>query len=368
MKISLYKLSTIAGMFAILLAACAPAAPAAPVAPVEVTRIVEVAAEPVVQEVVVTATPAPVEKDPNTPVRIGFFVLALGNSYEEARVIGATEAAAKFNATTKFFVSEFDPIKQNQQIDDAVTSGNFDVLIVHCGDCTAVVPPIENALKAGLIVIAADSPIGPNVGSLEPYPQGVSAVIGRTAVSFGTWIGKTIVDACEGIDPCQVTYLVGAQSYTADQVRYEALQKVTNEYSKIKIVSFQEGKYDQDISRKVMQNVFQSNPDINVVASSGDQMTLGAILAAEDAGLKNIKFIGAGASKLGCQAISDGKMLTSYADIPHTQGIELVKTAVAIARGQDYTKSLNLETLSPPLPSAGPMISKGGLENFICQW
>lgn len=46
-----------------LVSACAPAAPAAPAstsAPVEVTRIVEVAAEPVVKEVVVTATPAPV--------------------------------------------------------------------------------------------------------------------------------------------------------------------------------------------------------------------------------------------------------------------------------------------------------------------
>ena len=64
MKTTLYKLGTIAGLFAILLAACAqaaPVAPAAPAAPVEVTRIVEVAAQPVVQEVVVTATPAPVD-------------------------------------------------------------------------------------------------------------------------------------------------------------------------------------------------------------------------------------------------------------------------------------------------------------------
>ena len=50
----------ILGVFAILLAACAPAATVAPSAPieVEVTRIVEVAAEPVIQQVVVTATPA----------------------------------------------------------------------------------------------------------------------------------------------------------------------------------------------------------------------------------------------------------------------------------------------------------------------
>lgn len=319
-----------------------------------------------------TASPVAQERDlsdPNTPVRIAFFVLALGNSYEEARVIGATEAAAEYNATTQFFICEFDPIKQNQQIDDAVTSGNFDAIVVHSGDTTAVVPSIENALEAGLIVIAADSPIGPDTASLDPYPDGVSAVIARTAQSFGTWIGKTIVEACEGTDPCQVAYIIGDQAYTADQERYIALEKVTDEHSNIEIVSFQEGSYDQDVSRKVMQNVFQSNPDINVVASSGDQMTLGAILAAEDAGLEeDIKFIGAGASILGCEAIAEGKMLTSYADIPYTQGIVDVKTAVAVARGEEYAKSLNLETLSPPLPSEGPMIYKGDLDTYECQW
>lgn len=307
-------------------------------------------------------------KDPKTPVRIAFFALALGNSYEEARLIGATEAAAEVNATTQFFISEFDPIKQNQQIDDAVLSGNYDAFILHCGDCTAVVPSIENALKAGLIVIAADSPIGPDYASLDPYPKGVSAFIGRTAPSFGTWIGKTIVEACEGIDPCQVAYLIGDQAYTADQVRYAALEKVTKEKSNIEIVSFQQGDYDQDASRKVMQNVFQSNPEIDVVASSGDQMTLGAILAAEDAGLENINFIGAGASKEGCLAIAAGKMITSYADIPYTQGILDVKTAVAVARGQEYEKSTNLETMSPPLPAKGPMIYKDDLDSYECQW
>lgn len=306
--------------------------------------------------------------DPKTPVRIGFFIVALGNSYEEARMAGASGTAAELNATTQFFTGDFDPIKQNQQIEDAIASKNFDVLIVHPIDNTAVVPPIEEALKAGLIVIGTDAPIGPNISSLDPYPAGVAAMIGRTGTSFGTWIGKSVVEACGNLDPCNFAYLIGNQSLTVDQDRYNAILAVLKDHPNIKIGSLQEGKYAQDVSREVMQNVFQSTPDINVVASSGDQMTLGAILAAEDAGLTGITFVGAGASKLGCQAIKDGKMFASYADMPYTQGQEVVKLAVAAARGQSHPTSVNLETLSPPLPPEGPMINLTNVESYQCQW
>lgn len=59
MKTKFHKISIIVVLFAILLASCAPAAPAAPV---EVTRIVE--GTPVIQEVVVTATPEVVVEKP----------------------------------------------------------------------------------------------------------------------------------------------------------------------------------------------------------------------------------------------------------------------------------------------------------------
>ena len=62
MKTKFHKISIIVVLFAILLASCAPAAPAAPAAPVEVTRIV--AGTPVIQEVVVTATPEVVVEKP----------------------------------------------------------------------------------------------------------------------------------------------------------------------------------------------------------------------------------------------------------------------------------------------------------------
>lgn len=303
------------------------------------------------------------------PVRIALFGLVRANEYEQARVEGAEAKAAELGATVDYFSAEFDTQEQINQIQDAMTSGRYDAFIIHPNDSNAVVPVVEEAIAEGYVVIAADGPIGPNTRSLEPYPEGLTATVGRTGWSTGTWLGRAVVDACQGIDPCEVAYLIGAQALTIDQDRYEALEQVIAEHDHIQVVAFQEGQYRRDLSQEVMQNVFQANPGIDVVVSSGDQMTLGALDAAQDAGIADqIKFIGNGASKQGCEAVQNGTFYATYADIPYTQGEVAVELAVKAVRGEEVPGSVNLEELSPPLPSTGPMITQEALEAFTCQW
>lgn len=329
------------------LAACSPAT----VEPTEVPPT----------EVPPTATPA--EK-----IQIGLFVPVSGNTYEEARFRGAQEAAARLNAGVVNFSGEYDPLEQINQIQDAIASENFDALLIHPIDSNAVVPIVEDALAAGLVVVGADSPIGPDPDSLEPYPEGVSAFIGRTGKATGEWLGQAVIKACEGKDPCEVAYLIGMQNLTIDQVRYANLEETIKDHPNIEIVAFQEGLYRQDKSYEVMQNVFQANPGIKVIASSGDQMTLGAEKAAKDAGLEDIAFIGNGASKEGCQALQEGRFFATIADIPYTQGQLLVETAVKALQGETFETSVDLNKESPPLPKHGPVISKEDLSEYECQW
>lgn len=332
-------------VFGLALAACSPAT-------VEPTKKAEVPP---------TATPA-------KKIRIGLFVPVSGNTYEEARLRGAQEAAARLNAEVVNFAGDYDSLKQIDQIQDAIASKNFDALLIHPIDSNAVVPVVEDALKAGLVVVGADSPIGPNPDSLEPYPEGVSAFIGRTGKATGEWLGQAVIKACEGKDPCEVAYLIGMQNLTIDQVRYKNLEETIKPYPNIKIVAFQEALYRKDKGYEVMQNVFQANPGIDVVATSGDQMVLGALQAAEEAGLKDVKFIGNGASKEGCDALKEGKFFATIADIPYTQGQLLVETAVKALRGEPFERSIDLNKVSPPLPKHGPVISKEDLSEYECQW
>lgn len=302
------------------------------------------------------------------PVRVAMFILVRANAYDQARIDGVNSKLKDLNAEVDIFSAEFNTQEQINQIQDAITAGKYDAFVIHPTDSNAVVPTIEEALKKGIVVIGADAPIGPDTRSLKPYPSGVKSIIGRTGWSTGTWLGKAVVEAAEG-KPAKVAYLIGIQALTIDQDRYEALKEVIKDHPNIEVVAFQEGQYRRDVSREVMQNVFQANPDINVVVSSGDQMTLGAYDAAKEAGLeKKIRFIGNGASKEGWQAVKDGQLFASYADIPYTQGQLLIENAVKAVRGEAVPESINLEEQRPPLPADGPIITSGKVDQFQSQW
>ncbi|NPV70029.1 MAG: sugar ABC transporter substrate-binding protein [Firmicutes bacterium] len=309
--------------------------------------------------------PAPAQK----PVRAALFHLVRANAYDQARIDGINGKAKELNAQVDFFSCEYNTQEQINQIQDAITANKYDVFMIHPNDSNALVPAIQEALKKGIVVIGADAPIGPNTRSLKPYPEGVKCIIGRTGWTTGTFLGKAVVEASKGKKVSKVAYLIGMQALSIDQDRYEALKQVIKDQPHIQVVAFQEGQYRRDISRQVMQNVLQAHPDISVVVSSGDQMTLGAYDAAKEAGLeKKIKFIGNGCSKEGLQAIKDGWFFGGYADIPYTQGQLLIETAVKAVRGEKVPEYINLEDQRPPLPPEGPIITQENVGKFQGQW
>lgn len=302
-------------------------------------------------------------------LRVAMFILVRANEYDEARINGVESKMVDLNAQVDFFSCEYNTQEQINQIQDAIAAGVYDAFIIHPNDSNAVVPIIEEALEKGILVVGADGPFGPDTRSLEPYPEGVTSIIGRTGWTTGTWLGKAVLDVAAEMEQAKVAYLIGFQSLSIDQDRYEALLEVISDYPNIEVVSMQEGLYRRDTSREVMQNVFQANPDINIIVSSGDQMTLGAYDAAVEAGIdKNIMFIGNGCSREGWEAIRDGYFYASYADIPYTQGILLIETVVKALRGEQVPRSINLEDQRPPIPAEGPMITKDNTDSFRGEW
>jgi len=302
-------------------------------------------------------------------IRIAMFIVVRANEYDEARINGAENKAKELNAKVDVFSCEYDTQEQINQVEDAITAGKYDAFVIHPNDSNALVPAIEEALSQGIKVLGADGPFGPNTRSLEPYPEGVTSIIGRTGWSTGKWLGEAVLQAAKDQEFTKIAYLIGMQALSIDQDRFEAMKEVISGNPNIEVVVFQEGEYRRDISREVMQNVFQANPEINVVVSSGDQMTYGAYDAAEEMGIeKNIKFIGNGCSKEGWEAIKDGKFFASYADIPYTQGLVLVENAVKAVKGESVPKFINLEELSPPLPKEGPMVNQDNIKDFNSEW
>jgi ribose transport system substrate-binding protein len=320
----------------------------------------------IVLVVVLAIAPAAMAQD-DEPINVAVFIPVLGNAYTNAVTNGVADMLGD-RGTVQVFSGEFDQTEQLNQMQDAITSENFDAFVVYAIDGIGVVPGVEAALEAGIVVVGADVVIGENRNSLLPF-EGLAGFVGRTGEADGQGIGEMIVLACADRDPCQVAYLIGVQALTIDQDRLAAIEEVIAPHANIEIVTVQEAFYLQDTGYNVTQNILQANPDLDVIASSGDQMTLGAELAVLDMGLEDhIRLIGNGASVEGYEAVAEGRFFATLANTPYTIGQIAGQMVLQAIDDAIVVRSVDMYLQAPPLPPTGAIITQDNFALYEPQW
>ena len=300
------------------------------------------------------------------PIRVAFFASSLANTYVPAQVQGAKAAARKSGAATTVFDAVYDATKQLTQVQDAITSGKFDAFVISAIDGNALVPQIKKAIAAGINVACISAPCGPDLTSLKPQVAKLTVHVGHSFPASGRLMGKEIVAACGTRDPCKVVFVPGLYSYPADKIRRDAVHATLHRYRAIEIVSEQEGKYSAESARVAMQNILQAHSDVNVVATTGDQMALGIEQAIKAGGVNGkVKIIGNGASALGVSAVRQGRWYATLVLLPYTEGRVATEHVVQAARGVvGLSASVDVEKLSP----IGPVVTKANAGRFKAEW
>lgn len=138
--------------------------------------------------VAAASTTAMAQSAEDEPVKATLIVhCCLGNSFWEPLLLGAREAGEKFNVEIDFQNAEFDPARQVNYIEQAISQGQ-DAIIPMIAHPEAQTEPLKKAQEAGIVVIAAntDHPDGDASGTREAY-------IGQNFVEAGELIGNYIV-------------------------------------------------------------------------------------------------------------------------------------------------------------------------------
>jgi ribose transport system substrate-binding protein len=314
--------------------------------------------------VVALSIPAVAQDGPN----IAFFNPLGNNSYTPGVEAGIRDVVEAAGGTVEEFSVEFNAEEQLNQIEDAITSGNFDAFIIYAVDNVGVTVGADAAAEAGIPVIAVDAPINPDRKTLVPYVN-VAGQIARRGIDDGFYIGNAIVMACEGMDSCEVGYLTGFAEFPLDDDRLAAVEDVLAEHAHIEIVSVQAASYLEDEGFAVSTDMLLANPEIDVIASVGDQMILGAELAVQDAGMEGaVALIGQGANIDGYNAVAEGRWFATVANIPFTNGQIAGQMALQAIEGDLILRSANMYDQSPPFPASGPIITQDNYEEFEPQW
>lgn len=308
--------------------------------------------------------------------RIAFFGLSADNAYTKYMYEAAKAAGAKDNADVEFFDGKFEGPAQIAQVQDAITSGNFDGFIIMPNDTTGMVPVAKQAIDKDIAVSALQFPIGPDPVDPKPQVPGLTTSVIEDVKSGAKITGESINAMCVDRDPCEVGLLWGSRKLPWEAAKRPVLMDVLD--PNVKIVAEADAGFLQPDGEKATADMLQAHPGLDVLATpSGDQMTLGGERAIKSAGKKlgvadrpddAIAIVGYGAAKTAVQRVQDGVWYSTYALVPASMSEAALKYTLQAIRGEEVeSDGIGQVEISP----IGDNITKAILDknkDFKAEW
>jgi fructose transport system substrate-binding protein len=210
-------------------------------------------------------------------IKVGLITKDVTNPFFVKMKAGATAQAKKLGATLVYAAGKnsSDNASQITAIENMVTSGVKGILIT-VADAKAENAAIAKARKAGVLVIALDSPTTPTTA--------VDALFATNNLNAGILIGKYARAATKG-KSVTIAMLDEHAGSSVGALRHNGFTKgfgIKN--SDKQIVCVANGGGDTPDSQTAMENCLQKNPDINVVYTINEPSAAGAWTALKNAG------------------------------------------------------------------------------------
>jgi ribose transport system substrate-binding protein len=232
--------------------------------------------------------------------RIAVFTKNQTNPFFQAVRLGADSAAKQLNARVTHYVpTKPDSIpEQMSQVEDVIVR-KPDAIVFTPVDYKAMAPAVAkiNASKIPVVNVTDRSETGNFV-----------AFVGASDYQLGLETGRRLIAAMGGKGNLVVIEGVKGSLTNIDRVR--GLNDAVKAAPGVKVVATQPGNYQRLQALQVMENLMQSNPQIDGVFAANDAMAAGVIEALEGANRKAL-VVGINGTKEAVDAIKAGKMLAS---------------------------------------------------------
>jgi len=236
---------------------------------------------------------------------------------------GAQAAADEAGVQLLTAAGQFDADNASQvaAIENMVTAGAKGILITP-GDTKAIVPAIEKAREAGVLVIALDTPTEPMdatdaLFATDNFKAGVligqyaKSVMGDTAPIIAT------IDGSTGVSVSVLRHNGFLSGYAADDAAATPTADLTVFAEDARVVCSQDAEGDQAKSQTAMENCLQANGDINVVYTINEPAARGAFTALKAAGReKDVLIVSVDGGCTGIEALKAGEIAATSQQYP----------------------------------------------------
>lgn len=274
----------------------------------------------------------------NAQVKVGLITKTETNPFFVKMKEGAQAAADELGMEllTAAGTQDGDNESQVTAIENMIVAGVAGILLT-ANDSAAIVPSVEKAREAGIVVIALDSPLVPEDASDALYATDNY----KAGLFIGEWAKASMGDTAPVIATLDLFpgHPVGAQRHNgflegmglvdADASDLELFGDQTDA-----VVCMQDSFGDQSKGQTGMENCLTANPDINLVYTINEPAAFGAYTAIKNAGLEDqVTIVSVDGGCAGIRGVVDGVIDATSQQYPLLMASLGVQTVYDVANG-----------------------------------
>lgn len=267
----------------------------------------------------------PAKKDHLKDMKIGVSISTLNNPFFVTLKNGILKEAKKKGMDVIVVDAQNDSTKQVNNIEDLIQQG-VDVLLINPTDSAAISTAVKSANKMGIPVITIDR--SADEGNVATFVASDNIKGGKMAANY-------IIDQVG--EKAKVVELEGQPGASATRERGAGFHSIADK--KLDIVARQAADFDRSKGLNVMENILQSQKNIQAVFAHNDEMALGAIEAIKSSG-RDIVVIGFDGNDDAIKAIKKGKLSATVAQQPELIGQKSIQAAIDVLQGKKVEKKI----------------------------
>ncbi len=255
------------------------------------------------------------------------------------------DTAEQKNIQLKIQYAEFDPRKQNDQIEMFILQG-VQALVVAPTDSSGIAPIIKQALDKKIPVFTVD---------IAVKDIAVNCHIASDNYQGGVLLGQFLAEQLNGKGNIAI---IDHPTVTSVQERVKGFEDSIKKFPGITIVQKVPGEGQRDKAMRCAQDLIASRSDLDAIFGINDDSALGALAAVVSAGLQEkIKIVGFDATPEACNAIRAGKaLIADIAQFPKEIGKVAIETIDEYFQGKSIP---NVKYIPVKLITRETLLSEG---------
>jgi ABC-type sugar transport system, periplasmic component len=257
------------------------------------------------------AAPAQKAKAADKQYKFVFIVKSMQFPFFLNMIEGAEEAVKLMPSVSLKCIGPETPYSVEEQIqlvEQAITDG-VDAILIAPADSKAIVPAIEKANKAGILVAT------PNT---KAYGGEVLTWTGVDNYQVGFDLGMALANSINGKG--NVLLIEGTPGNSTSEERVTGYKDAFKKHPEIKLLDSQPADFNREKGMVLMENWLQKYKKIDAVGSINKDMTMGAVEAAKQVGRdKEMKWITFDVDNDALDALENGDILLTGAQNERSQ-------------------------------------------------